>query len=367
MQTIQLDISRKTEIAVVQAKQDDVGRKFQVVVMENGKPFFIPGNAVISLWYSGASGEGNYTEIDGKMPFQIYENTVTVELISQMLRLPGGGQMCLVILDASHRQIGLWNIPYHVEKIPGMGSKGAEDYFSALTKMIQDMETDESLSIAGRPADAKTVGDALRYLGLGDGRMVDGGAVGNLVDLSDLVYSTLTDMPAPATISLSVNCDFDLNGCSGNLTLYKAMGIDSAYEATATLVTTYGDILVGYTYDESLEGNWLPIEWAWSNPPMEEGVEYLTIERHMNKPVYTKLVFFGTLPNGAAKYYAHGITLTQVLRCSAYIDGGESLPAVLNTNNYGVTAYCNHQHIVIETAGNMSGKTAYAQIWYTKE
>lgn len=367
MQIIQLDISRKTEISVVQAKQDDVGRKFQVVVLENGKPYFIPGNAVISLWYSGASGEGNYTEIDGKMPFQIYENTVTVELISQMLRLPGGGQMCLVMLDHSGRQIGFWNIPYHVEKIPGMGSKGAEDYFSALTKMIQDMETDKSLSIADRPADAKAVGDALRYLDLGDGRMVDGGAVSNLEQLSQVVYTTLRNMPVPSSQELSVVCDFDHGVSMGKLTVYKSMGMDRAHEATAMLVTTWGDILIGTSLDDSLEGQWLPIEWAWSNPPMEEGVEYRTTERHMGKPVYTKLVSFGALPNGACSYLMHGITLTQVLRCSAYVDGGESMPAVLNNNNFSVTACCNHQHIAMETRGDMSHQTAHAQIWYTKE
>ena len=366
MQTIQLDISRKTEIAVVQAKQDDVGREFQAVILDNGEPYYIPQKAVISLWYSGASGEGNYTEIQGKKPFLVNGNTVTVELISQMLRLPGGGQMCLVVLDEEGNQLGLWNIPYHVEKIPGMGSKGAEEYFSALTKIIQAIEVDSSLSIAGRPADAKAVGDVLQRIALGDGLILNGGVVGSLEELSDLVYATLTGMPAPSTLQLSVNCDFDHQASCGNLTLYKTMGFDSAYEATATLVTTAGDILIGTTLDDSLEGEWLPIEWAWSNPPMEVDEEYQTTERYMGYPVYTKLIFFGTLPNGAAKQYAHGIALSQVLRCSAHIVGGDSLPAALSANNYRATAYCNQQYIVIDTAGNMSGQTAYAQIWYTK-
>ena len=367
MQVIQLDISKKTEIPTIEAKQDDVGRKFQAVILEDGKPFLIPQDVVITLWYSGAAGEGNYTQINGKSPFHAYENKVTVEMISQMLRLPGGGQMCLVMLDRSGRQIGFWNIPYHVEKIPGMGSEGAENYFSAMTEMLQDLQTDKSLTFADKPADAKAVGDALRRVGLGDGLLTDGGAVSNLEQLSQLVYTTLGNMPVPSSLELSVLCDFDHSSSMGKLTVYKAMGMDSAHEATAMLVTAYGDILIGTSWDDSLEGQWLPIEWAWSNPPMEEDVEYRTTERHMGNPVYTKLVFFGELPNGACSYLMHGIALTQVIRCSAYVDGGESIPAISNNNNISVTAYCNHQHIAMETKTDMSHQTAHAQIWYTKD
>lgn len=308
MQVIQLDISKKTEIPTIEAKQDDVGRKFQAVILEDGKPFLIPQNTVITLWYSGAAGEGNYTQINGVSPFHVYENKVTVEMISQMLRLPGGGQMCLVMLDQSGRQIGFWNIPYHVEKIPGMGSKGATDYFSAMTEMLQDLQTDKSLTVADKPADAKAVGDALRRIGLGDGLLTDGGAVSNLEQLSQLVYTTLGDMPVPSSLELSVVCDLDHNASMGKLTVYKAMGMDGAHEATAMLVTTWGDMLIGTSWDDSLEGQWLPIEWAWSNPPMEEGVEYLTTDRYCGMPVYKKLIDYGALPQNSDKAVSTGIS-----------------------------------------------------------
>ena len=364
MQTIQLDISQKTEIQVIEAKQDDVGRKFQAVILDSGEPFLIPLDAVISLWYSGASGEGNYTEIEGRVAFSVYENKITVELISQMLRLPGSGQMCLVILDRSGRQIGLWNIPYHVEKIPGMGSEGAKDYFSAMTKLLRDMETDKSLTVADKPADAKAVGDALRRAGLEDGLMTDGGAAGNLEELSQIVYSVLNNMATPACEEVSVICDFDNFAGVGRLTIHKAFGTDSAHEASVMLVTSNGDILFGASYDDSLEGQWLPIEWAWSNPPMEIGVEYKTMERHMNCAVYTKLVFFGPLTNGTAKFRAHGITMTQMLRCSGYITEGNTLPA---SGSSGATVYCGQESIVIEAEGDLSDRTAYVQLWYTKD
>lgn len=38
--------------------------------------------------------------------------------------------------------------------------------------------------------------------------------------------------------------------------------------------------------------------WAWINPPMELGVEYMTTEHHIGKPVYCKLVDLGEGTNG---------------------------------------------------------------------
>lgn len=704
MQIIQLDISQKGEIPAIEAKQDDVGRKFQVQILESDVPYMIPSNAVISLWYSGTSGEGNYTEIEGESPFLVSGNTVTIELIRQMLQLPGGGMLCLVINDENGGQVGLWNIPYHVEKIPGTGSETAEDYFSALSEMVRAMEPDASLTAAGRPAEAKAVGDALTKLAqekmiidyheveddveldytlltiishlenysqkqcvlfmtgtgaslpygvwvfeitrvgthvqirgvcgsqtvsriykdsmlkngsfemvpeipgwhsnnpaisypsseivrsgaysmmvrdvstdgggqlvsdsvpavpgtsytatvyvsgtadsqlwlrftntngevisqsyrsatpvegswqvitvtaqapasavqmflvlattksalgttyfddaelkitgmtgnllknpsfesvvkipgwtsnaytntlltservrYGNGRcaiklidnseaagmqlisdpvavtpgetyavsadftgdgmcqlwlrfldnngtilaqqyktvipkqndwshfsvsylapvkatkacvvlatvksttacafvdnvflasvdevgsyeadaerftvwkwadqangtMADGGALTDISALSQLVYDTLTDMASPSSAHLAVICDFTYETSSGSLTLHKAIGMDGTYEATAVLVTSKGDILFGTSYDDSLEGQWQPIEWAWSNPPMEEGVEYVTVDRFDGKPVYQKLINFGELPQYTNKSISTGIS-----------------------------------------------------------
>lgn len=39
----------------------------------------------------------------------------------------------------------------------------------------------------------------------------------------------------------------------------------------------------------------------YENPPMELGVEYRTTERYLGKPVYTKVMDFGVLPNASKK------------------------------------------------------------------
>ena len=51
-------------------------------------------------------------------------------------------------------------------------------------------------------------------------------------------------------------------------------------------------------------------EWVRSNPPMTPGIEYLTAERYMDKPVYAMLVNMGQLnnnPDGIGYYHVNEI------------------------------------------------------------
>ena len=132
MQIISLDLSVKMDVPFLQAKQGDVGRKFQAVITDGGTAYNIPSGTTLSMWYSGTSGEGNYNQIGldddflrSRSAFTISGNTVTVELVAQMLSCPGGGTMCMVMNSAEGEQIATWNIPYIVEKIPGANSEGA--------------------------------------------------------------------------------------------------------------------------------------------------------------------------------------------------------------------------------------------------
>ena len=175
MQTIYLDISNKGVVPTIYAKQGDVGRKFLAILTDSGVPYFPPSGSAFSVWYNGESGEGNYSDIGGHSAFSISGNAVTVELITQMLQNNGCGTLCLVINAADGSQIGLWNIPYIVEPVPGMGSAAAEQYYTALSEVAanaasaadraeraaETFTTDTTLSQAGVAADAEAVATAL--------------------------------------------------------------------------------------------------------------------------------------------------------------------------------------------------------------
>ena len=139
MQIINLDLSVKGIIPLLQAKQGDVGRKFQAVITDGGTAYEIPSGTNLSVWYSSTSGEGNYSAINKRSAFAISGNTVTVELVAQMLACAGGGTMCLVMNSADGTQIATWNIPYIVEKIPGANSEGATQYYTAFSEAVTDM------------------------------------------------------------------------------------------------------------------------------------------------------------------------------------------------------------------------------------
>lgn len=141
MQTIYIDMATHRIIAMVRAMQNDVGRRLAVVLTDNSAAYAIPADAVFSVWYSGASGEGNYTTIDGRSAFSVSGNTVTVELITQMLQNKGPGQLCLVMNKADGTQLGLWNIPYFVEEIPGAGSKEATAYYTAFQEAVLNIKS----------------------------------------------------------------------------------------------------------------------------------------------------------------------------------------------------------------------------------
>ena len=134
MQTIYLDISNKGVIPCIQAKQSDVGRKFLAVITDNGVPYNIPTDSLLSVWYEGDTDAGNYSSIKEKSAFGIAGNKVTVELVAQMLLKPGTGEMCLSITHGDGGETNTWNIPYCVEYKPGAGSAVPTEYYTALTE-----------------------------------------------------------------------------------------------------------------------------------------------------------------------------------------------------------------------------------------
>ena len=104
--------------------------------------------------------------------------------------------------------------------------------------------------------------------------------------------------------------------------------------------------------------------WAYDNPPLEPGVEYLTMEKRLNKPVYTTLINFGAMPNSTTKSVAHGLDVLVPIRC---IGNCGSVTTIPQNNGSAETAVSfDTDNVYIYSSTNLSANTAYVQLWYTK-
>lgn len=105
---------------------------------------------------------------------------------------------------------------------------------------------------------------------------------------------------------------------------------------------------------------WQPFEWE--HPPMQLGVEYRTIERYQQVPIYTKAVNFGAAPNATSKTVEHGITgFNQCVDVSGIL-GGANL--IGHKNIVGILV--NASQITIEADADLSGSNVYVILKYTK-
>ena len=109
-------------------------------------------------------------------------------------------------------------------------------------------------------------------------------------------------------------------------------------------------------------------EWEWKNPPMWVGVEYRITERRNGKPVYTKLVDFGSLPANDTKSVDIGINASRVfaLDGSAYSAiGTELVPLPTGYNGVlGAYAYVWGSGLYVRSTADLSNYSAAFVIKY---
>ena len=364
MQTIYLDLAQKNALQHIYAKQGDVGRCFKAVILDNGEPYSIERGTVFTVWYNGTSGEGNYSSVGEKSAITFAENVLQVELISQMLASHGGGTLCIEMHNADGTQIGLWNLLYFCEAVPGMGSAEATSHYTALSEVAQQaisaattFKTDENLKLSGVAADAKAVGDELEKkapagYGLGE-ELLDATAFVSNLNSANLKTGFYRCSAATA------NCPDDAFG-GGPL-----LAINWHNNALCGQLLFNNDLTQAY-FRSYKDGVWQP--WNYLNPPMKTGVEYATMERNNDKIVYTKLVYCGTCSNGLQKSIGSNL---QVIRYSGYV-GSVAVPAMIGAPN-SATLYANFYvngsviQVSCSNSTELSGKPVYCRIWYTKE
>lgn len=112
-------------------------------------------------------------------------------------------------------------------------------------------------------------------------------------------------------------------------------------------------------------------EKEWINPPMVVGTEYRTAERYEGKPVYTKLVDFGNLPNSARKSVSTGIAGQYAIdmQFNIHMQGNQltHFPYVSSGYEAVTRSFLNTVgELVMDTKTDLSAYTAKVAIKYTK-
>ncbi len=347
MQNISLDIAQSGVAQTLLFKQGDVNRSFQVTVMENGEPYPVESAEMVSVWYSGSSGEGIYTDAGEESACTVDGNVITVKVLAPLVIKKGAGTLCLMLSHPDGTQLGLWNIIYHVEGVPGYESPEAMNYYNALGRLIEknrqqaeelrqlaeeiretgaNIQTDPSLTVQGAPAGAYEVGLRLDEL-----------LAGQVLDTS-LSYE---GYPADA--------------CAvGEALKERLLCEEDKYEHGSFRVSEY---------------------MRWLNPGMNLSREYQTIYRHMGSVVYVMLVNCGTLPNAGVKNMTTSIPAGSEVVSYEFVvsgPGGGTVfvnPCKIDGKELTLMTYDDSTCVTasVTTQGDLTQYSAKCLIKYTKD
>ena len=137
--------------------------------------------------------------------------------------------------------------------------------------------------------------------------------------------------------------------------------------------TAANSVISGNTFT-NIDGEHISIgnsaEFEWDNPPMELGVEYRTTERYLGKPVYVKLIDLGNLKNAGEteKIYCGSGANCVKFEVTAVDSVGHlrMLPFITTSGELRTTMRCTQYKVIVKTFSDLSGYTAKAKVWYTK-
>lgn len=344
MQTIYIDISNKGTIPRVFAKQGDVGRSFLAILSDNGIPYAPGDGSVVSVWYSGKSGEGNYTSIGESQAVRYEKNKIFVELITQMLSVAGDGIISLVLNDSSGQQIGFWNIDYTVEPVAGIESPEATQHFTMLSEtaakimesvdrvegLAKEFTIDKTLSVDGAAADAAAVGEALSKVtgfGLGTSTL-------QTLSVSEMDDTTLgTGWYRIDEDSYSFGNTPVIEMREATDALLRVERRDDNFVIQTLYLDCQGYMLeVRRMHYNASTAGYAWSEWEYVNPQMVQNVEYRTTQRWNGKPLYKKLVYLGSASNGASIEW-HDKTNVIPIRYDAHFYA-QTVPKYNNASSY---------------------------------
>jgi hypothetical protein len=153
---------------------------------------------------------------------------------------------------------------------------------------------------------------------------------------------------------------------NNNTYCYMFVYGDSADAFTQVVYSAHNDAR-GVSLTRSFT-NGITDGWEWVNPPMIIGTEYRTTERWNGKPVHTKLIDFGALPNATSGYAYNVIPAeAELVSVNGYIKnsstGSQSSIFPFVTDIWKLK---NNAYIGVKTNKDMTAYNAYILLKYVK-
>lgn len=408
-QKITLDLDRRSVYTAICAKQgDEKSRKVQITLVSGGAVYKAP---------SGAQAKFRAQKPDGTMVLNPAvlnsDGTVTVELTRQTIAVPGEVTADVYLTDSTGSVLSSASFVIHVEPAPAGVQTDSENEFLHLVALV---ERAESASVtAGQQAQAaaasaqqakaaersatQIVQAAATHAGRRDNpHGVTATQVGAATSAALNAHTGNRSNPhgvtaaqigaAPAGFGLGTTTrrvsdlvdnldDLNVNGWFSKWSGDSVANCPCEYAIIMSLVYDSGHNLQ-FCFNMSSREMLRRVKstnrwdmWEYINPSMEPGVEYLTTERYMRKPVYTKLVNLGTLPGVAGgKRINHGAAANQIIRVTGASSDGHAIPYRYGPESPMIWIGATETQVVVVTANradaDYSKLTGTAQIWYTK-
>ena len=159
-----------------------------------------------------------------------------------------------------------------------------------------------------------------------------------------------------------------------HLDIHYAISVMNSVGLDAWVTSAHGKISPKITpqsmapVDDAPAGETVLITAEWISPPMSIGVEYRTVERYGNSPVYVQRVDCGQMADGAE--IEHGIeNINYVIRYEG-MRSGVAMPQIYNHSLTDVwtcyVAYVGQTKIGLAAGTSAANGYTYVTMWYTK-
>lgn len=187
----------------------------------------------------------------------------------------------------------------------------------------------------------------------------DEGSSLKCIEYTNYVVSAITSARIVSNASglCCIDVYYNINGLNTGGIDFISMGWERA-ECQAPVYIGADDTLPS--------GETLKATMEYLNPPLVLGVEYRTTERYLGKPVYCRLIDFGSLPNATSKmvYFNNN---SSIIISAVGITSYKVLLLGTGENEHGATLKVRNNTVSIKTTDDQTHYTATILVKYYKD